>query len=436
VGRVALGRAQPLRLTIACLLVAGLILSGCGGGGSSTEKSTGKAADTGATLTMWTRSATEAASRRLVDKYNATHKNQVKLTPIPTDNYQPRIAAAAGAKNLPDVFAADVIFMPQYTSKGLFLDITDRIDALPFKDKLAPSHIELGTYQGREYGVPHTLDLSVLFYNKVLYQKAGLDPDKPPTTLAEFADQARTIRKKVGGKVYGTFWGGSCGGCYVFTYWPSIWAGGGEVMNKEGSQSTIDSEQSVKVFQTYNQLWHEGVVPAYAKDERGPTWTGYFPKGLIGVMPMPSTTLGAMPDNDKVKVGVAPIPGPDGGESTFVGGDAIGISATSKHPDEAWDFISWTLSDEAQVEVLAKNKDILARPDLASNKYTKDDPRVVLINQLVGKGRTPYALNFGQTYNDPNGPWIPIARDAVFGPDAATALKDGAAKLTKSLAQS
>jgi multiple sugar transport system substrate-binding protein len=81
---------------------------------------------------MWTRSATEAASRRLVDRYNATHKNKVELTPIPTDNYQPRIAAAAGAKNLPDVFAADVIFMPQYTSKGLFLDITDRIDALPF----------------------------------------------------------------------------------------------------------------------------------------------------------------------------------------------------------------------------------------------------------------------------------------------------------------
>ena len=46
----------------------------------------------------------------------------------------------------------------------------------------------------------------MLFYNKVLYQKAGLDPDKPPTTLKEFADQARTIRQKVGGDVYGTFW--------------------------------------------------------------------------------------------------------------------------------------------------------------------------------------------------------------------------------------
>jgi multiple sugar transport system substrate-binding protein len=378
---------------------------------------------------------TEAPSKRLVDRYNATHKNKVQLTAIPTDNYQPRIAAAAGAQNLPDVFAADVIFMPQYTSRGLFLDITDRINALPFKDNLAPSHIELGKYEERLYGVPHTLDLSVLFYNKVLYEKAGLDPEKPPTTLAEFADHARTIRSKVGGDVYGTFWGGACGGCYVFTYWPSIWAAGGEVMNEDGTQSTIDSAESQAVFETYNQLWKDGVAPAAVRDERGPTWTGYFPKGIIGVMPMPSTTLGAMPGDDKVKVGVAPIPGPTGGESTFVGGDSIGISATSKQPDAAWDFISWTLSDDAQIEVLAKNKDVLARPDLANNKYSSADPRIVLINEMVGKGRTPYALNFGATYNDPNGPWIPVARDAVFGDDVATALKEGAPKLTQSLQQ-
>jgi multiple sugar transport system substrate-binding protein len=118
--------------------------------------------------------------KRLVDAYNAGHKNKVKLTVVETDNYQPRIAAAAGAKQLPDVFAADVIFVPNYTSQGLFLDITDRVNALPFKDALAPSHMKLGTFEDRLDTVPHTLDLSVLFYNKGLYQQAGLDPEKPP----------------------------------------------------------------------------------------------------------------------------------------------------------------------------------------------------------------------------------------------------------------
>jgi hypothetical protein len=114
VAGVQLRRARSVLLAITCLL----LLSACGGGDDSSGGQQGASADTGATITMWTRSATEAASRRLVDRYNTTHKNKVELTPIPTDNYQPRIAAAAGAKNLPDVFAADVIFMPQYTSKG------------------------------------------------------------------------------------------------------------------------------------------------------------------------------------------------------------------------------------------------------------------------------------------------------------------------------
>jgi multiple sugar transport system substrate-binding protein len=160
---------------------------------------------------------------------------------IPTDNYQARVAAAAGGKNLPDVFASDVIYAPNYTSKGLYLDITDRIAKLPFADKLAPAHMKLGTYDGKKYTVPHTLDLSVWYWNKDPYKKAGLDPEKGPTNLQEFADQARTIRNKLGGKDYGTFFGGKCPGCYVFTFWPSVWAAGGTVMNEDGTQSTINN---------------------------------------------------------------------------------------------------------------------------------------------------------------------------------------------------
>jgi multiple sugar transport system substrate-binding protein len=114
-------------------------------------------------------------------------------------------------------------------------------------------------------------------------------------------------------------------------------------------------------------------------------------------------------------VGVAPIRGLEGGESTFVGGDSIGISANSKVPDQAWHFLAWSLSDQAQVEVVAKNKDVVARTDLASNKYSSEDPRLVTINQVAAKGVTPYSLKFGQTFNDPQGPWLPLIRDAVFG---------------------
>ncbi|MEV0198613.1 sugar ABC transporter substrate-binding protein [Nonomuraea sp. NPDC050691] len=417
---------------IAILGLLALTAAACGSGGGGTGSSA-EPADGPATITMWTRAATQAQSERLVKAYNSSHKNQVKLTVIPTDNYQPRIAAAAGAKQLPDVFAADVIFVPNYTSQGLFLDITDRIAALPYKDKLAPSHMKLGTMDGRQYTLPHTLDLSVWFWNKDLYEKAGLDPEKGPKTLKEFAQQATTIQDKLGkdGKVHGTFFGGNCGGCYVFTFWPSVWAAGGQVMNPEGTTSLNDRPPMTDVFTIWRELYDKKAVGPTAKEEQGPTWTGFFPKGEIGVMPMPSTTLGLMPKD--MKIGVTAIAGPDGGESTFVGGDSIGISSTTKNADAAWDFLSWTMSDDAQVEVMAKNKDVLARTDLAGNKYSSEDPRVVLINSLVAKGQTPFAPRFGQTYNDPQGPWLRLAREAIFGD--ASKLPQLNAEITKSLQQ-
>ncbi|WP_049562521.1 ABC transporter substrate-binding protein [Nonomuraea sp. SBT364] len=404
------------------------LTAACGGGGGAQEPAEGPV-----TITMWTRAATQAQSERLVEAYNKSHKNQVKLTVIPTDNYQPRIAAAAGAKQLPDLFAADVIFVPNYTSQGLYLDVTDRIATLPYKDSLAPSHMRLGTLDGRQYTLPHTLDLSVWFWNKDLYEKAGLDPEQGPKTLKELAEHATAIDEKLGkdGKVHGTFFGGNCGGCYVFTFWPSVWAAGGQVMDEQGTTSLNDQKAMTDVFAIWRGLYDKGVTGPTAKEEQGPTWTGFFPKGEIGVMPMPSTTLGLMPAD--MKIGVAPIAGPDGGESTFVGGDSVGVSATTKNADAAWEFLSWTVSDEAQVEVMAKNKDVLARTDLAENKYSAEDPRVVLINSLVAKGQTPYALRFGQTYNDPQGPWLRLAREAVFG-DAAK-VGELNAQITKSLQQ-
>ena len=72
-------------------------------------------------------------------------------------------------------------------------------------------------------------------------------------------------------------------------------------------------------------------------------------------------------------------------------------------------------SDEAQIEIVAKGGNVLARPDLANNKYSAADPRLVLFNTIAAKGQTPFAKNFGATFNDPQGPWLVLLRDAVFG---------------------
>lgn len=375
--------------------------------------------DDGTQLTLWTRAATQARADQLIQAYNASHKNHVTATYVPTDDYQTKIGAAAAANGLPDLFSADVVFMPNWTSAGLFTDLTDRINSMPNIDKVAKGGIDSGTWQGKKYGMPFVADLSVWMWNKKLFKQAGLDPDKGPASLTEFAADARAVAK-LGNGVYGTMWGGNCGGCEVFTWFPIAWADGKDIMNPEGTESDANNDEWKAIFKVFHDLAADGTaMMPQTKDEAGPTWTSYFPKGIIGVMPMPATLVGlsggALADSD---IGVTPIAGINGGQSTFIGGDDIGVSRDSKKADAAWNFIAWLQTDAAQVDVVAKNGNVLTRSDLANNKYSSADPRLVLFNQIAAKGKTPLAKDFGATFNDPQGPWLVLMRDAVFGDGA------------------
>jgi multiple sugar transport system substrate-binding protein len=430
------GSSRTRALTALAALTTATVLAaaGCSSSGSKAAPATSgsaASADDGTQLTMWTRAGTQTQTQGLVDAYNASHKNHVTLTAYETDPYAAKITAAAGAKSLPDIFTSDVVFSPNYVNQGLWSDLTDRFNQQPFAKSVSPSEIKAASADGKIYAVPHAMDLSVMYYNTDLYKKAGLDPAKPPTTLQDFATQARAVAK-LGGNVHGTYFGGSCGGCVEFTFWPSIWADGGKVMDDAGTKSTLDSPQAEAVFKIYHDLYADGTADPASKAQTGATWLGALEAGNIGIAPGPSSWL---PDLEQKVPGiaVAAIPGVNGGTATFTGGDVAGIAATSKHQAAAWNFLSWTLSDDAQVEVLAKAHEIIARTDLAKNKYAATDPNVVVINTVLANGQTPYAVKFNASYNDAQSPWNTALRGALYGNDIAKALKDGQDAITTSL---
>ncbi len=369
--------------------------------------------DDGTTITMWSRAATETRVQSQVDAYNASHQNKIELRLVPTDEYVGVVGNAATANELPDLFSADVVFMPNWTSQGLFLDITDRIDGLTGIDNVGQAHIVASSWEGKKYGLPFIIDLSVWMYNKDLFRQANLDPEDPPATLAEFATAARAVQALDIDGTYGTYFGGNCGGCNVFTWWPIIWAEGGDVMNAEGTEATLNTDTAKEIYRTFGALWDEGVINPESVQEAGPTWTQPFPAGKVGIMPMPASlqeTEGMSLDN----LGITAIAGTTKGESTFVGGDSIGLSKDSKNVEQAWNFITWMLGDHNQVEVVAKAGNVVARTDLADNEYSSADPRLVLFNEVAGVGKTPFALHFNAAFNDPQSPWIQLFRAAVF----------------------
>ncbi|WP_026482066.1 ABC transporter substrate-binding protein [Agromyces subbeticus] len=403
------------------VLAAGALIAGLAACANTEEPASSLAdagaegIDDGSTLTLWTRAPLEKQAKLLVEAYNDSHENQVELTVVPNDDYVAKVGAAAGSGGLPDLFAADIVYVPNWVEQGLFQDISAQIDGLDFKDEINAGHLSAGTLDGKEHVLPFVLDLSMMFWNKELFAEAGLDPEKAPANLQEFADAAKAVQALNKPDTYGTATGLNCGGCLVFTWFPSMWADGEEVLSDDGTESLLASDPAKEMYSVWKDLWDSGAVLPSSKDEAGPTWTAGFTEGKVGLMFYPATLL----SSTEFDAGVAGIPGPEGGASTFVGGDGLGISKDSKKAAQAWNFLNWMMSEEAQVGVLAKNNDVVARSDLADNEFSAKDPRLVTINEVAGDGDTPVAINFQQAFNAPNSPWLTLVRNAVLG-DGAT----------------
>lgn len=419
---------NKLTRTLAGIAAAALIvpLAACGGsgnGGTATaEGIPAKGTDDGTEITLWTRSPLERQAKNVVEAYNKSHKNQVKLEIIPNDDMEGKVGGASQTDSLPDILAGDVVRIPYWASEGIFTDITKQIDGLDNKADLQQGHIEAGTVDGAEYTLPFITDVSVMVWNKNLYKEAGLDPEQGPKSIDQFVEQAKKVAALNKDGVAGSYLAGQSGGALVFDLFPSVWADGESVMNKDGSEATLDNDSMKGVLDAYKELANTtNGLGAGSKEETGATWTAPFANGKIGVMPYPNTSTTALFDAEKdggFEVGVAPIPGTkEGKTSTFLAGDAMGISKDSKHVAQAWNFLYWLMQSDAQKEVFADQGDTASNIQTLKTAYKDADPRIQTINSVIidGNGQTPKSPAFNEAFNAAGSPWQLLVQNAVWG---------------------
>lgn len=412
---------------IALLSIVGLF-SGCGGTTSSSNASS---------ITLWTRDSDAALVQTIAKAYNSSHTTQIKPNIIPASQFVSKFGTAVASGDVPDLVATDLIFSPYFASTNELMDITSFAHSLPYFDKLDQSHVRLATYQGKVYGMPFTAEGSFLIYNKGLFHQAGLDPNKPPTTWAEIEADAKKITA-LGNGNHGYYFSGACPGCQVFTFTPYIWASGGQLLNADGTRALLTSYPQVKdSLEFYHRLWTEGVVDPGAKVDSGTSFATAFDTGKVGMQGTGAFALATLKQQyPNIQFGVTPLPGQNGGSSSFAGGDNISIPAGSQHASQAEDFIKWFLSDQAQVNVVAKDNGLPVRTDLISNKYSQQDPRYITVSRAEAKGQTPYSVHYNELFNDPSGPWLAMLEQAIFSGQMDQAINTAQQRFTQILSSS
>lgn len=381
-------------------------------------------------MQMWGRDIDQPLYNNLIDTWNAENPDkQIELTIIPSLEYVPKVAAAAAGGALPDLLDIDLIYMPDFINQGLLQPITDKVNGYEHKDVLSPGHMAASTTdEGEIYGVPFMVDASSLFWNKDLFEQAGLDPEKAPETWDEIIEAARAINA-LGDDIYGFYFAAACGGCNGYTFMPQIWAAGGDVIDYENHEATLADDPVVReAFEYYKTMWDEGLVPEGARADNGATWITTFASGKIGIQPLGGGwgITGVIDANPDLDFGVGMLPGKEAGQtSSFSGGDVIAVTSNAQDVDAAWDFIDWVLSDEVQLEVFAKNGAFTSRTDLADNEYAAADQRYVVNNEALAMGNVPITLGTNEIFNDPNGPWVAAFITAILDGDMDGGLQLG-----------
>jgi multiple sugar transport system substrate-binding protein len=421
---------------------AALTLAACGqeaetpsGGGEVAAATTSCAAQ--GELTMWERSGgNKQMVDMLVEAWNTKNPGcKIKLSYIPHTEMVGKIAQGIASGEVPDLMGMDLIYAPQFEKAQQLVDITDRISSWPELKTASKGHMTVATFEDKLYGVPLYADVSALFYNKDLFTRAGLDPEKPPTSLAELRTYADKITA-LGGDVKGYYLPGNCAGCNIFTVGPLMWASGATIEAAGPGDEPLVGDGVKQVLQFTRDMVKAGNVHDGDRAENGETFHLQFGSGKVGMMGTGNFNITlARQQNPDMEFGIALLPGMAANSAaSFIGGDLVVVPKGSERVADAVNFMKFLLSDEVQVEVYAKALNLTTRTDMVENQYFKAEPLVQDVAKALDVGQTPYTLTFFEQINSPQGPWLQMLQRAYYSDDNLDTVIADAKKAMKDIA--
>jgi len=253
-----------------------------------------------------------------------------------------------------------------------------------------PRAVDEGSWQGKVYGLYWSGAARMLFWNKDLFQAAGLDPEQPPQTWDEFTTAMQKLtRTDAGGNIQQLGYDptyNSVGG-YWWETW--FWELGGSYLSADGTTVTIANDKGESALNyMVKQAQVQGGWPkvsafydAARKDAGKTTATLGFGLGLQQVAMM--TEVSVVATNLKkiwpnVKYGMAGIPAAaNGTRATVRGGYSWVMPAQIPHPDDSWRFIEWIF---APTQELAYNNQFGRVPStldaINSGQWLPDEPDI------------------------------------------------------------
>ncbi|MCI1882175.1 MAG: ABC transporter substrate-binding protein [Sporolactobacillus sp.] len=405
---------KKLGLVVLSLGLVGNLMA-CGGGSktSSSSKTT--------TLTFWNgfTSTDGDVLKEIVKDYNKTNKDHVKINMdiMAWDNFNQKLPTAITAKKAPDFVAMNFSDMASYVDHGAMQEVGDFYNQKGVnKNDFQEQARKLGVIKGKTYFIPMQVQGMYLYWNKDLFKKAGLNPNKPPKTWDELAEMApKLAENNVSGFIMP-----KDGSAILYNM---ILDNGGTILSKDQKKAEFSSSATKKVLDQLQKLiYKEKVGP---KSISGAEADNLMLAGSLSIY-INGPWLNAGLIKNQINYGITTLPQAKIGEKkAILDGVGFGIPASTPNAKKKaiYSFLKYWNSKKVGKKWSLRNKCAPYLKSVANDKEIKADPLVNTMYKQIQYAKPLYAgnKNMSSITSDIINPTI---EQVLAGSDTRSTMKD------------
>lgn len=386
-----------LALSMALVICISL-MSGCAGGSNGSSSTGGKVA---LKMMGWEASPLETTSVKngLANFQKQNPNITVEYTTVPGTSYASKLMTMMAGNAAPDVFFCGTDIYKSMAKKGQLLDLTNDFNTSSYKkDDFLPGAWDVMTVNGKVYGVISCIVGPEVFYNKDIFDKAGVAyPPNDPTkawTWDEFVQTAKKLTVTSGSTVsqYGVYGLETAAMTAAF-----LGENGCNMFNSDYSKMDIATPEATEVFKDILELRTKYNVAPDAKTltNIGMTAHQMLETGKVAMIVDGSWSLQELAAM-KFKVGMGVLP-KFKTCATQVQAHCHAAFAKTKHPTEAWKLVAYLSSDEYQTQNIKEGLWLPNRKSL----YTDEGQAKWFTDKIYGEDFKPMIPFFENATVDP-----------------------------------
>ena len=339
-------KKKVIGIALVCAMAISLF-AGCG----QKENKEVKEAE-GTKLSLWTvfTGSDGDVLKEIINNYNETNEDgiTVEVDIMDNDTLQSKLPAAISTGTAPSFILVGIEYMQEYVNNDSLEDISDFWDATNTNEDNYYENVVAKSYVGDKlYGVPMQYNLQYLYYNKDMFDTAGLDPDAPPSTFDELEECAKALTDTEKG-TYGLALPTDFG--YYVQY---LWGNGGDVINTATNENLINTDKNIETLTWLQDLKVAGVSPDGLTSAEADTM---FQSGQIAMCLAGPWNINILNDLD-LNYGIAAMPAGSEGAYSAEGGCSYMIpsGADEATKDAVYKFMAYWVTDDVLKEWSIRN---------------------------------------------------------------------------------